>query len=150
MAELFFQDFPVGEVFHYGKYDVTEEEIVAFAREFDPQPFHMDKSAGEASILGGLAASGWHICAMMMRIMVDGYFGRTASMGSPGVDEVKWIRPVRPGDRLSCRRTTLEARVSAKRPEMGIVKFRWELFDHNDEKKAEMIGINLIKVRGAI
>jgi acyl dehydratase len=150
MAELFFQDFPVGEVFHYGKYDVTEEEIVAFAREFDPQPFHMDKSMGQASILGGLAASGWHICAIMMRIMVDGYFGRTASMGSTGVDEVKWIRPVRPGDRLSCRRTTLEARVSAKRPEMGIVKFRWELFDHHNEKKAEMTGINLIKVRGAL
>jgi acyl dehydratase len=149
MVELFFQDFPVGEVFHYGKYDVTEEEIVAFAREFDPQPFHMDKSAGEASILSGLTASGWHICAIMMRMMVDGYFGRTASMGSTGVDEVKWLKPVRPGDSLSCRRTTIEARVSTKRPEMGIVRFRWELFNHNNEKKAEMTGINLIKVRGA-
>ena len=81
-------------------------------------------------------------------MMVDGYYGRTASMGSTGIDDMKWIKPVRPGDRLSCRRTTLEARISAKRPEMGIVKLRYEIFDAVAEKKAEMTGINLIKVRG--
>jgi acyl dehydratase len=83
-----------------------------------------------------------------MRMMVDGYFGRTASMGSTGIDEMRWIRPVFAGDRLSCRRTTLAARVSAKRPEMGILTMRFELFDARAEKKAEMTGINLIKVRG--
>jgi acyl dehydratase len=144
---LHFEDFPVGEVLEFGNYLVTAEEIREFAREFDPQPFHVDEEAAKASLLGGLSASGWHVCAIIMRIMVDGYYGRTASMGSTGIDEMKWLKPVRPGDRLSCRRTTLETRVSAKRPEMGIVKMRFEIFDTASEKKAEMTGINLIKVR---
>jgi acyl dehydratase len=100
-------------------------------------------------MLGGLAASGWHVCAIIMRLMVDGYFGRTASMGSTGVDEVKWLIPVYPGDRLSCRRTTLEARVSSKRPDMGIVRLRWELLAAERQCKAVMTGINLMKVRGS-
>jgi acyl dehydratase len=145
--ELFFEDFPVGEVVDYGSYEVTAEEIVRFAREFDPQPFHVDEKAARASMLGGLSASGWHVCAIVMRMMVDGYFGRTASMGSTGIDEMKWLKPVFAGDRLSCRRTTLAARASAKRPEIGILTMRWELFDAKAEKKAEMTGINLIKVR---
>ncbi len=146
--EFFFEDFPVGQVLDYGSYLVTAEEIVSFAREFDPQPFHVDEKAAMASMLGGLSASGWHVCAIVMRMMVDGYFGRTASMGSTGIDEMKWLKPVFAGDRLSCRRTTLAARVSAKRPEMGILTMQWELFDANSQKKAEMTGINLIKVRG--
>jgi acyl dehydratase len=144
---LHFEDFPVGEVITYGRYQVTAEEIVDFAREYDPQPFHIDEAAARASLLGGLCASGWHVCAIMMRLMVEGYFGRTASMGSTGIDEVKWLKPVRPGDVLSCRRTTLEARVSAKRPEMGIVKMHFDLFDAQGDIKAEMTGINLIRVR---
>jgi acyl dehydratase len=148
MELLHFEDFPVGEVVEFGNYLVTAEEIVEFAREFDPQPFHVDEEAAKASLLGGLSASGWHVCAIIMRMMVDGYYGRTASMGSTGIDDMKWIKPVRPGDRLSCRRTTLEARISAKRPEMGIVKLRYEIFDAVAEKKAEMTGINLIMVRG--
>jgi acyl dehydratase len=146
--EFFFEDFPVGQVVDYGSYHVTAEEIVSFAREFDPQPFHVDESAAKASMLGALSASGWHICAIVMRMMVDGYFGRTASMGSTGIDEMKWLKPVFAGDRLSCRRTTLAGRVSAKRPDMGILMLRWELFDAKAEKKAEMTGINLVKVRG--
>jgi acyl dehydratase len=146
--EFFFEDFPVGQIVDYGSYHVTAEEIVSFAREFDPQPFHVDESAAKASMLGALSASGWHICAIVMRMMVDGYFGRTASMGSTGIDEMKWLRPVFAGDRLSCRRTTLAGRVSAKRPDMGILMLRWELFDAKAEKKAEMTGINLVKVRG--
>ena len=146
--EFFFEDFPVGQALDYGSYHVTAEEIVSFAREFDPQPFHVDEKAAKASMLGGLCASGWHVCAIVMRMMVDGYFGRTASMGSTGIDEMKWLKPVFAGDRLSCRRTTLAARVSAKRAEMGILKMQWELFDANSQKKAEMTGINLIKVRG--
>lgn len=146
---LHFEDFPIGEALDFGNYLVSAEEIYEFAREFDPQPFHIDEEAAKASLLGGLSASGWHVCAIMMRMIVDGYYGRTASMGSTGIDEVKWLKPVRPGDRLSCRRTTLEARISARRPEMGIVKMRYEIFDAAAEKKAEMTGINLIKVRRA-
>lgn len=145
---LHFEDFPVGEVVEFGNYLVTAEEILEFAREFDPQPFHIDEEVAKASLLRGLSASGWHVCAIIMRMMVDGYYGRTASMGSTGIDEMKWLKPVRPGDRLSCRRTTLETRVSAKRPEMGIVKLRYEIFDAASEKKAEMTGINLVKARG--
>ena len=146
---LHFEDFSVGEALNFGNYLVSAEEIYEFAREFDPQPFHIDEEAAKASLLGGLSASGWHVCAIMMRMIVDGYYGRMASMGSTGIDEVKWLKPVRPGDRLSCRRTTLEVRISANRPEMGIVKMRYEVFDATAEKKAEMTGINLIKVRRA-
>ena len=146
---LHFEDFPVGEALDFGNYLVSAGEIYEFAREFDPQPFHIDEEAAKASLLGGLSASGWHVCAIMMRMIVDGYYGRTASMGSAGIDEVKWLKPVRPGDWLSCRRTTLEARISARRPEMGIVRMRYEIFDATAEKKAEMTGINLIKVRRA-
>jgi acyl dehydratase len=148
-ARLNFEDFPVGEVFEYGDYIVTAEEIIAFATEFDPQPFHVNAEAARASMLKGLCASGWHVCAILMRMMVDGYFGRTASMGSTGVDEMKWLKPVYAGDRLWYRRTTLEARVSSKRPEMGIVKFRFELFDRRGKSKAQMTAINLIGVGGA-
>jgi acyl dehydratase len=144
---LHFEDFPVGEVIEYGSYLVSAQEILGFAREFDPQPFHLSEEAAKASLLGRLSASGWHVCAIIMRMMVDGYYGRTASMGSTGIDEMKWLKPVYPGDRLSCRRTTLEARISAKRRDMGIVKMRYEIFDASSERKAEMTGINLIKVR---
>ncbi|MDP9137688.1 MAG: MaoC family dehydratase [Pseudomonadota bacterium] len=144
---LHFEDFPLGEVFEYGSYRVTAEEIVGFAREFDPQPFHIDAAAAEASILGGLCASGWHTCAIMMRMMVDGYLGRSASMGSSGIEETRWLKPVYAGDTLTCRRTTLEARRSARRPEMGVLRFRWELFNLDGDRKTEMTGVTFIRAR---
>ncbi|MDQ0473668.1 MaoC family dehydratase [Labrys wisconsinensis] len=129
MAEprLHFEDFIPGEVATYGAHTVTKDEIIAFAREFDPQPFHLDEEAGRASILGGLAASGWHACAILMRLNCDGFLLDAASMGAPGIDEVKWLRPVRPGMTLSVRRHVLEARASRSRPGMGLVRFRFEL-----------------------
>ena len=126
---LFFEDFAVGEVAVYGRHEVTRAEIVAFAREFDPQPFHLDDEAGAASILGGLCASGWHTAGMLMRMTADGWLNDAASMGGPGVEEVRWLRPVRPGDVLSVRRETLAARPSASRPEMGLVTFRFDVLD---------------------
>src|SRR5262245_51344909 len=132
-ALLYFEDFPQGEVVEFGRYEVTAEEIIRFAKEFDPQPFHLDEAAAKASLLGGLCASGWHVCAILMRLMCDGYLCRSASMGSNGIDEVKWVRPVYAGETLTCRRTTLAHSVSAKRPEMGIVTFRWELFNDTRE-----------------
>lgn len=146
---LYFEDFPVGNVSTFGAYEVTLDEVRAFASEFDPQPFHLDEEAGARSLAGALSASGWHTTAMCMRMMYDGYIGRAASMGSPGVDEVKWLKPVFPGDVLSMRRTTLEARVSSSRPEMGIIKSRWEVLNQNGVIKLEMTGYGLIKVRGA-
>ncbi len=144
---LHFEDFPVGEVITYGSYQVTADEIIDFARQFDPQPFHVDTVAAKASILGDLCASGWHICAIMMRMMVDGYLGRSASMGSSGIEETKWLQPVFPGETLSCRRTTLEARRSTRRPEMGVLRFRWELFNLAGDKKSEMTGVTFIRSR---
>jgi acyl dehydratase len=150
MSELLhFEDFPEGEVITYGAYKVTEEEIRAFASQYDPQPFHLDAEAARASLLGGLCASGWHSCAMLNRMNVDAYLERAASMGSFGLDEVKWVRPVFPGETLSVRRTTLALRVSTRRPEMGIVTFRFEVMNGDGELKLDARGVNLFKVRGA-
>jgi acyl dehydratase len=126
-ALLHFEDFPVGEVALYGAYRLTREAILDFAREYDPQPFHLDDAAAKQTLLGGLAASGWHACAIMMRLNCDGFLLNATSMGAPGIDEVKWLQPLRPETELSVRRTTLEARPSRSRPGMGLVKFLFEL-----------------------
>ena len=132
-----FEDFPVGSTWPLGPYPVTRDQVIAFAEEFDPQPFHLEDAAAEASILGGLSASGWHSCAMMMRMMVDGFLAGSTAQGSPGVDYVKWLKPVRPGDVLSGTMTVLEARVSAKRPTLGVAKFHNAVVNQNGEKVLE-------------
>jgi acyl dehydratase len=146
---LHFEDFTVGESRDFGRYEVTAEEIKSFAREFDPQPFHVDERAGKDSLLGGLCASGWHTCAMLMRMMVEGYLGRAASMGSPGLNEVKWLKPVFPDETLTARFTVMAKRQSAKTPEMGIITMRWEVFSTSGEKKMEVTGVNLVSVRAS-
>lgn len=128
-----FEDFVPGEITTYGRYEVTKEEVIAFASEFDPQPFHLDEAAGKASLLGGLAASGWHSCAILMRLNCDAFMVGSTSMGSSGLDEVKWLKPVFPGDVLSVRREILEARPSASKPDRGIVRFRFELLNQKGE-----------------
>jgi len=144
---LHFEDFHAGQVIDLGRYKVTAEEIKGFAAEFDPQPFHLDEAAAEASMLGGLCASGWHSCAILMRMMVDSYLGRSAGMGSNGLDEVKWQQPVYAGETLTGRATILAARVSSRRPDMGILQARWELFNESGAKKLDMTGVNFMKVR---
>src|SRR6266481_3877156 len=121
---LTFEDFPPGHFGTFGPRRVTREEIIAFAGEFDPQPMHLDEEAASRSMLNGLSASGWHLCSLMMRMMCDGYIGRTASLGSPGVNEVRWLAPLRPGDDITLDVEVTEARVSRSRPETGIVTFR--------------------------
>ncbi len=144
---LHYEDFTVGESRDLGTYQVTAEEIKSFAREFDPQFFHLDEERAKSSVLGGLSASGWHTCGIVMRMMVDGYLGRTAGMGSPGVNEVKWLKPVYAGEMLRGRMTVLAKRQSQSRPEMGLVTMRWEAQSTKGETKIDMTGINLIKVR---
>lgn len=122
-----FEDFPVGAKIPLGPYRVTKEEVVEFAAEFDPQPFHLDEEAAKHTMLGGLSASGWHSCAMMMRMMCDAFLLDSTSQGSPGVDYVKWKQPVRPGDVLTGTMTVMEARRSAKRPTLGIAKLKNEV-----------------------
>ena len=110
MARIYFEDFVPGTTETYGPRTVTREEIIAFATEFDPQLMHVDEEAAKKTMLGGLSASGWHTCAIMMRLLCDGLVSRSSSMGAPGVDEVKWLKPVRPGDALSARVTILGKR----------------------------------------
>lgn len=130
--KLHWEDFEPGAVALYGPRLVTREEIVAFAAEFDPQPMHLDEAAASATLLGGLAASGWHSCSLLMRMMADAFILNSASMGSPGIDEVSWHRPLRPGTRIRLRTTVLESRASNSRPTAGLVKFRFEMLDEVD------------------
>jgi len=128
-----FEDFTEGLEIALGPYEVTKEEVIEFAAEFDPQPFHLDEEAAKASMLGGLAASGWHTCAMMMRMMADAYVLDSTSQGGPGVDFVKWRRPIRPGDTLSGTARVLSTRLSAKRPTIGLARISTELRNGRDE-----------------
>lgn len=130
---LYFEDFAIGHCFELGSVSVTESDILDFAQSFDPQPFHVDHAAAAESIFGGIIASGWHTCSMMMRLAVDGYLHRSASLGSPGVDEVRWLKPVRAGDVLTMRSTVQEAVASVSRPDRGVVYALWEAFNQHGE-----------------
>jgi acyl dehydratase len=121
---LTFEDFPPGPFGSFGPHRVTRDEIVTFAAEFDPQPMHLDEKAASESMLQGLSGSGWHLASVMMRMMVDGFIGRAASLGSPGVNELRWLAPLRPGDDLMLDVEVTEARVSKSRPDTGIVTFK--------------------------
>jgi acyl dehydratase len=133
LSRTYYEDFVVGQVRVCGPRVVTRKEIIAFASEFDPQPMHLDEEAAKKSMLGGLSASGWHTCALMMRIIADGLVLNASSMGSPGVEEVKWLKPVRPGDALSVRLTVLDKRESKSRPGVGLVRQRCEMLNQRGE-----------------
>jgi acyl dehydratase len=131
VPERYFEDFEPGHVFELGSRTVTAEEIVAFAREWDPQPFHTDAESAAASVFGGLIASGWHTGSMWMRLYVDGLLLGAASMGSPGIEELRWLAPVRPGDTLHARLTVLEATPSERRPDRGTIRSRAEMMNQD-------------------
>lgn len=130
--KLYFEDFQPGILGTYGPRLVTREEILAFATEYDPQPMHLDEVAARATLLGGLSASGWHSCALAMRIIADGFILNTASMGSPGIEELRWLKPLRPDTQVRVRTTVVDRRESKSRPEMGLVKFFFEMLDERD------------------
>ena len=125
---LYFEDFPLGEVVEYGRIDVSVDEIVAFAREFDPQPFHTDEEAAAAAT-GGLIASGWHTSALLLRMNCDAFLMRAAILEEAGVEEVRWQQPVRPGDRLHVRRQTLACRSREGRTNAGEIEFLYEVIN---------------------
>jgi acyl dehydratase len=129
MSKFYWEDFAPGDIASYGPRTVTREEIVAFAAEFDPQPMHLDEDVARASMLGGLSASGWHSCALLMRIISDGFLLNSSFLGGYGVDEVRWLAPVRPDDSLTVRATVLETRESNSRPDWGIAKVTFEMFN---------------------
>jgi len=116
-------------VSEFGPRLVTRDEVVEFAATFDPQPMHLDEAAARASMLGSLAASGWHSCCLLMRMISDGFLGQSHFLGAPGVDEVRWLRPLRAGESVIVRSTVLETRASRSRPQIGFVKFLFELID---------------------
>ena len=124
MTTLTFEDFKPGRFGTFGPRHVTREDILAFAAEYDPQPMHLDEEAAKKSMLKGLSGSGWHLGSLMMRMLFDGFIGRTASLGSPGVNEMRWLAPLRPGDDLTLDVDVTEARISRSRPETGIVTFK--------------------------
>ncbi len=149
MNVLHYEDFPVGEVVEFGDRLVTADEIVAFAKDWDPQPFHLDAEAAKNSQIGELIASGWHSGAMLIRMMCDAYLLESASEGAPGIDEIRWLKPVRPGDRLRARRTTVSARPSRSRPQIGVIEFHHELSNQNGETVLTMRGPSFIRRREA-
>ncbi len=143
----YWEDFTVGRVIRLGSIAVTREATLAFARQFDPQPFHLDDAAAEASLFRRLSASGWHTCAMTMRLMCDGYLNDSAGLGSPGIDELRWLKPVYPGDTISAEMTVLEARVMNSKPHVGLVLSRWRVFNQDGDDVMTMQGWGMFAVR---
>ena len=146
---LYWEDFPPGETVEIGRHTFAQAEMIEFARQFDPQPFHTDPEAAQDSFFGGLIASGWHTCAIAMRLMVQKYIGQSASAGSPGVENIRWLAPVRPGDTITYRRVILEARPSASKPRLGLLRTRTEASNQRGEIVMTMEGWGLFRRRPA-
>lgn len=147
MADRFFEDYEVGAVAELGPVAVDAEEVVAFARRYDPQPMHTDPKAAAAGPFGGLIASGWHTAALMMRLIVEQYLSPASSLASPGLDELRWLRPVRPGDTLSVRVTVIEATRSRSKPDRGVVRSMVEVRNQHGETVMSLQPINLVRCR---
>jgi len=144
-----YEDFAEGDTLDFGSKLVTAAEIVEFASEFDPQPMHLTESDGKASILGGLAASGWHTCSMFMRLLCDHLLLHSTSQGAPGIDHVKWLRPVLAGDTLTASSTVLSKRLSAKRPTLGFVTMRASMVNQRGEQVFELQNTGMFLTRAA-
>ena len=147
MNTLAFEDFSPGPLGRFGPRHVTGEEIRAFAAEFDPQPMHLDEDAASRSMLKGLSGSGWHLCSITMRMIFDGFISRTASLGSPGVNELRWLAPFRPGDDITLDVEVVEARVSRSRPTTGIVTFRAVASNGSGQALCEMVSPIIVRRR---
>ncbi len=147
VEDRYLEDYVAGAVHEFGGITVEEAEIIAFAQRFDPQPFHTDPEAAKQSAFGGLIASGWHTASLMMRLFVDYYLSRVASLGSPGVDALRWLKPVRPGDRLVLRVTVHEVKRSRSKPDRGILHSHIEVLNQRREVVMSMKALNLLLCR---
>lgn len=144
----YYEDMEVGTKSSFGSYQVTREEVVDFASKYDPQPFHLDDEAAAKTYFGRLSASGWHTAAMMMAMNVEEFSKQqSASLGSPGIDELRWMKPVYPGDTLRCESELIEKRRSKSKPDMGLTKSKTTVFNQNDEPVMSLIANGLIRVR---
>lgn len=149
MATIHLEDLTPGMVLDLGSVTVDREEILDFARRYDPQPIHIDEDAARASIYGGLISSGWLTVSLCMRRIVEGFLGRAASLGSPGCDEVRWLRPVRPGDTLTYRAEILEVTPSRSKPDRGIARVRYEAVNQDGEPVLRLTGMQMLARRPA-
>jgi acyl dehydratase len=149
MDDRYFEDYKPGAVYEYGHITVSEAEILDFARAFDPQPIHVDPAFAAEGIFRGLIASGWHTAAIMMRLFADHYLSRVASLASPGIDELRWPAPLRPGDSVRLRASVVEARRSRSKPDRGLVRTRAELINQNGETVLTLTAMNLLRARDA-
>jgi acyl dehydratase len=147
MSIRYFEDMVAGQSIELGSYEFTSDSIIGFAREYDPQPMHTDPEQARLSPYGGLIASGWQTAGVYMRLLVDGLLGHTESLGSPGVDQLRWLKPVHPGDVLSARITVLETRPSETRPERGIVRSRGEMVNQDGELVMQVEAVNFFSRR---
>ena len=149
MADItyFWEDMAVGQVRDLGTISPSREDIIAFASQFDPQPFHLDDAAGAASVFGGLCASGWHTCSMAMRLMVTNFLQQTSSLGSPGLENIQWKKPVYPNDTLRLQTTVLETKPMGRRPDVGMTRNLWEMFNQHGNKVLHMEGWGMFRRR---
>jgi acyl dehydratase len=145
--DRYFEDYVSGAVYEYGYITVSEAEMLDFARKFDPQPIHVDPEFAARGPFDGLIASGWHTAGIMMRLFADHYLSRVASLASPGLDELRWPTPVRPGDSLRLRAAVVEARRSRSKPDRGLVRTQSELINQNDEVVLRVTAMNIIRAR---
>jgi len=145
--DRYFEDYQPGAVYEYGYITVTEEEILEFARAFDPQPIHVDPEFAARGPFGGLIASGWHTASLAMRLIVSHYLSRVASLASPGIDELRWPAPLRPGDTIRARLEIVEARRSRSKPDRGLVRTQAELITQNGDTVLTLTAMNLIRAR---
>jgi acyl dehydratase len=146
--ERYFEDFAPGSMAEFGPIEVDQAEVIAFAERYDPQPIHIDPVAAANGPFGGLIASGWHTASLVMRLLVDNYLARDASLASPGLDELRWVWPVRPGDRLRVRATVVDARRSQSKPDRGLVRTKIEALNQDDRVVMTMVAMNLFRCRG--
>lgn len=145
--DRYFEDYQPGAVHEFGYVTITESEIIEFGLRFDPQPFHTDPEAAKQSVFGGVIASGWHTASLSMRLLVDNYISKVASLGSPGVDEVRWRKPVRPGDTLSVRVTILESKLSRSKPDQGTIRSYVEVINQDRQVMMTWKGMGLVQCR---
>ena len=149
MSMRYMEDFPLGETRELGSLSVTEEEILAFGRAYDPQPFHIDPEAARRSPFGGLVASGWQTAALAQRVLIQNFAPDAVTFGSPGIDELRFMQPVRPGDVLTLRATVIEARPSRSKPDRGLLRIRIEMVKQTGEVALSMVAMSLFGRRPA-
>ena len=145
--ERYLEDFVEGSVYEFGPATITEEEIILFGKSFDPQVFHTDPEKAKETVYGGLIASGWHTCSLFMRLYVENYLPGPASLGSPGVDEIRWLKPVRPNDKLTLRVTVHKVKPSRSKPDRGVLYSFCEMVNQENDVVVSMMGLNLIRYR---